>query len=411
MPSKYNKDGNNRRWVMRASADRLAYRQTSRNATAGIFWGGQKKINRRRTSRSCRNRCRYRRCASSSTSCSGRSNQWGTDSFWPSGWKASSAVPWPSASAQREIETDIKCNAQCKQQTEMSNNNKAHSSNEKSRIKKNLWSHFWRICSQAERQEKRSRLHFPGLYWGRLRRIPWTACCSCQSAGAGCFWVSRRGRASDANRNWAALLWPVRWPLSPATIYQPARHKQRVNKVDALIFHRCQPHPFTLDVRLIDAAAGGHPPGGSGSSSRSKQTHFGIVGWLFDDFGRHPERRPHKRVPLARRVGQLSGHAEIGQFDVALFAEKNVGSCNNQKGSQCNNRHGKAAAMAGLTLPLMSRWSLRSEWRYSSPLRTSRRMMAICISSKLPAFIKSRAEPPPRYSMMIHNFVPCLERK
>ena len=53
----------------------------------------------------------------------------------------------------------------------------------------------------------------------------------------------------------------------------------------------------------------------------------------------------------------------------------------------------------------MSRWSLRSEWRYSKPLSTSRRMMAICISSKLPAFIKSRAEPPPRYSIMIQSFV------
>ena len=59
----------------------------------------------------------------------------------------------------------------------------------------------------------------------------------------------------------------------------------------------------------------------------------------------------------------------------------------------------------GRPSPLMSRWSLRSECRYSKPLSTSRRMMAICISSKLPAFIRSSAEPPPRYSIMIHSFV------
>ncbi|MPC39985.1 hypothetical protein E2C01_033538 [Portunus trituberculatus] len=30
----------------------------------------------------------------------------------------------------------------------------------------------------------------------------------------------------------------------------------------------------------------------------------------------------------------------------------------------------------------------------------------MCISSKLPAFIRSRADPPPRYSMMIQSLVP-----
>ena len=34
-------------------------------------------------------------------------------------------------------------------------------------------------------------------------------------------------------------------------------------------------------------------------------------------------------------------------------------------------------------------------------------MMLMWFSSRLPAFMRSRADPPPRYSMMIHSLVPC----
>ena len=68
---------------------------------------------------------------------------------------------------------------------------------------------------------------------------------------------------------------------------------------------------------------------GKKREKRKKRTgwYFWIVGWLFDDFGRHPEGRAYKGVALASRVGQLAGHAEIRQFDVSLLAQQHVGSC------------------------------------------------------------------------------------
>jgi hypothetical protein len=47
---------------------------------------------------------------------------------------------------------------------------------------------------------------------------------------------------------------------------------------------------------------------------------------LLDDFRCHPEGRSHKGVSFAGRVGQLTGHAEIRQFDIALFAQQHIGS-------------------------------------------------------------------------------------
>ena len=62
--------------------------------------------------------------------------------------------------------------------------------------------------------------------------------------------------------------------------------------------------------------------------------------------------------------------------------------------------------------------------KYSSPFKTSLnkadieeipnvyqtisylRMIDIAVSSRLPAFIRSSAEPPPKYSMMIQSLVP-----
>lgn len=61
-----------------------------------------------------------------------------------------------------------------------------------------------------------------------------------------------------------------------------------------------------------------------GGYTETPDVRFGIVRGLFDDFWRHPERGADERVPLARRVRQLSRHTEIGQLDVAHLAQKDV---------------------------------------------------------------------------------------
>lgn len=58
-------------------------------------------------------------------------------------------------------------------------------------------------------------------------------------------------------------------------------------------------------------------------------------------------------------------------------------------------------------LPLISRCNLLSKCRYSRPRNTSRSMIQMWLSWNVPAFIRSRADPPPRYSMIIHSLVPC----
>lgn len=60
---------------------------------------------------------------------------------------------------------------------------------------------------------------------------------------------------------------------------------------------------------------------------RRVRTYLGIVGGLFDDFGRHPEGRADESVALAGRIRQLAGHAEIGQFDVALLTQQHIRRC------------------------------------------------------------------------------------
>ena len=53
-------------------------------------------------------------------------------------------------------------------------------------------------------------------------------------------------------------------------------------------------------------------------------TDLRIVRGLFDDFGRHPERRSDECLSLAGRVGQLAGHAEVRQFHVARLRQQNI---------------------------------------------------------------------------------------
>lgn len=57
------------------------------------------------------------------------------------------------------------------------------------------------------------------------------------------------------------------------------------------------------------------------------KTHLGVVGRLFDDLGRHPERRADEGVALDLRVRQLSRHAEVGQLHLALLGQQHVGGC------------------------------------------------------------------------------------
>lgn len=54
------------------------------------------------------------------------------------------------------------------------------------------------------------------------------------------------------------------------------------------------------------------------------EKYLGIVGRLFDNFGRHPEGRADEGVPFARGVRQLAGHAEVRQLHVAHLAQENV---------------------------------------------------------------------------------------
>lgn len=67
-------------------------------------------------------------------------------------------------------------------------------------------------------------------------------------------------------------------------------------------------------------------------------THLEVVGGLFDDLRGHPERSPHKRVPLNLCVCELTGHAEVRQFHVPLLRQQHVGSCKTHKHTQASGR-------------------------------------------------------------------------
>ena len=50
-----------------------------------------------------------------------------------------------------------------------------------------------------------------------------------------------------------------------------------------------------------------------------------IVAGLFDHLGSHPIRGTNKRVLLGHRRRQLTGHTKVGQLDLAVGAQENVG--------------------------------------------------------------------------------------
>lgn len=54
-------------------------------------------------------------------------------------------------------------------------------------------------------------------------------------------------------------------------------------------------------------------------------SHLGVVGRLLNNFWSHPERRPHKRLPLDLGVRQLTGHAEVSQFHLTVLRQQHVG--------------------------------------------------------------------------------------
>lgn len=55
-------------------------------------------------------------------------------------------------------------------------------------------------------------------------------------------------------------------------------------------------------------------------------SYLGVVGRLLNDFGGHPERCSHKRLPLDLRVRQLTSHAKVSQLHLAMLRQQHVGS-------------------------------------------------------------------------------------
>lgn len=52
--------------------------------------------------------------------------------------------------------------------------------------------------------------------------------------------------------------------------------------------------------------------------------YLGIVSRLFDDFGCHPERRTDEGISFTSGIRQLTGYTEVGQLDIAHFAQQNI---------------------------------------------------------------------------------------
>ena len=71
-----------------------------------------------------------------------------------------------------------------------------------------------------------------------------------------------------------------------------------------------------------------------GRDAQRPDVRLGVVGRLLYHLGRHPERRAHERVALVRRVGQLSGYTEVGQFHVPGGAQENIGGCGGRSDGQ-----------------------------------------------------------------------------
>ena len=58
-----------------------------------------------------------------------------------------------------------------------------------------------------------------------------------------------------------------------------------------------------------------------------QDAHLKVVAGLLDQLGRHPEGRTDKSDALLHRLGQLSGHTEVGHLDIAVLRHKNVRGC------------------------------------------------------------------------------------
>lgn len=76
---------------------------------------------------------------------------------------------------------------------------------------------------------------------------------------------------------------------------------------------KCGPNHQTYRVNLQAAV-------------KLEASYLGVVGGLLDDLGSHPERRPHKRLPLDLRVRQLTSHAKVSQLHLAMLRQQHVGS-------------------------------------------------------------------------------------
>lgn len=76
------------------------------------------------------------------------------------------------------------------------------------------------------------------------------------------------------------------------------------------IWFAFNPSTFRGRLRAVDALA---------------PSYLGVVGRLLNNFGSHPERRPHKRLPLDLRVRQLTSHAEVSQLHLTVLRQQHVG--------------------------------------------------------------------------------------
>lgn len=137
-------------------------------------------------------------------------------------------------------------------------------------------------------------------------------------------------------------------------------------------------------------------------SEKAKAKHYKqlmtdliVVIFVQYQFWSHPKRWPDKCVSLLYRVRQLTRNTEISNLHIAIVRNENVRRWIMYTiYNEVNN------------LPLMSLWIFRSPWRYSRPLRVSLSMTDMWVSSNSTRFLRSSAEPPPRYSITIHKFAP-----
>jgi len=57
---------------------------------------------------------------------------------------------------------------------------------------------------------------------------------------------------------------------------------------------------------------------------RDKWRNLSVIGRLFDDFRRHPERRANKRLSLTGSASQLTSDTEVRQLHVTRLRQQNV---------------------------------------------------------------------------------------